>query len=180
MPKPTVLETKTLAETKIFKISDLHLRFSNGKEVHFEKAQVKKPGAVMIVPLLDDETFLLIREYAAAADAYTLGFPKGAIDHVDDKVLETANKELMEETGYGANELTHVTELSLSPAYFNNMMQIVLAKDLYPKKLEGDEPEPIEVVPWKWKDIDKLLAHPEFTESRGVAALLLVERMLKS
>ncbi|EKD76829.1 MAG: ADP-ribose diphosphatase NudE [uncultured bacterium] len=83
----------------------------------------------------------------------------------------------MEEVGYGARSLARLTEWSLSPAYFESVMQIVLAKDLYPKRLEGDEPEPIEVLPWKLNNIDALLAHPEFHESRSVAAVLLLERM---
>ena len=58
------------------------------------------------------------------------------------------------------------------------MMHIVLAKDLYPKKLEGDEPEAIEVIPWKISNIDALLRHPEFHEARSIAALLLLERNL--
>jgi len=82
----------------------------------------------------------------------------------------------MEETGYGAKKLTHLRQMSLSPAYFNAMMQLVLAEDLYPKKLIGDEPEPIEIVPWKFSEIDSLLKHPEFHESRSIAALLLLER----
>lgn len=177
MPNPEVLSTQTLAETKIFKVTGLHVRFSNGKECHFEKINVLNSGAVMILPMIDDETILLIREYAAAANEYTLGFPKGAIDHPDDDILETANRELMEEVGFGAHQLTLLREMRLSPAYFNASMHIVLAKDLYPKKLEGDEPEEIEVITWKLNQIDALLAHPEFTESRSIAALLLIERM---
>lgn len=174
---PKVVSSKTLAETRIFKITELHLRFSNGQESHFEKISGRYPGAVMILPMLDDHTFLLIREYAAAAGEYVLGFPKGAIDHPEEDLLETANRELMEEVGYGAKELTHLTQFSLSPAYFNAVMQVVLAKNLYPQKMEGDEPEPIEVIPWRLDQVDALLAHPEFHESRSVAALLLLERM---
>jgi len=83
----------------------------------------------------------------------------------------------MEEIGYGAKKLTHLRQMSLSPAYFNATMQLVLAEDLYPKKLMGDEPEPIVVIPWKFSEIDALLQHPEFHESRSIAALLLLEKM---
>ena len=176
---PIILDTKILCESRIFRIEQMHLRFSNGHEGHFEKISGRLPGAVMIIPMLDDNTFLLIREYAAAAGKYTLGFPKGAMDHGED-VLETANRELMEEVGYGAHELKHLTQWSLSPAYFNASMDIVLAKNLYPQKMEGDEPEPIEVIPWKISDIDALLAHPEFHESRSVAAVLLLEREINN
>lgn len=177
MSKPDLLSVTELAKTKIFKVTGHHLRFSNGTETHFEKIETHHPGAVMILPMLDDHTVLLIREYATAAQDYTLGFPKGAIDSVDDDILETANRELMEEAGYGANQLTWLMEMSLSPGYFDAKMQIVLAQDLYPKKLLGDEPEAIQVIPWQLSDIDALLAHPEFTESRSIAAILMLERM---
>ncbi|MCX7125770.1 MAG: ADP compounds hydrolase NudE [Gammaproteobacteria bacterium] len=174
---PILLEHRLIAETRIFKVEESLFRFSNGCEQHFETISGRAPGAVMIIPMLDAETFLLIREYGAAVGAYTLGFPKGAMD-LGEKPLESANRELMEEVGYGANELIHLAEWSLSPSYFDAMMHIVLAKDLYPQKMDGDEPEPIEVVPWKLNNIDALLAHPEFHESRSVAAVLLLERML--
>ena len=176
---PILLEKKTLASTRVFTVEEMRVRFSNNKEFTFERVSGRHAGAVMIIPILNYHTFLLIREYAAAAMQYTLGFPKGAIDAGED-LMETANRELMEEVGYGSRALTRLTAWSLSPAYFDSVMQLVLAKELYPKKLIGDEPEPIEVIPWKLSNIDALLAHPEFHESRSVAAVLLLERMYLS
>ena len=176
MKYPELLKKTILSKTRIFTVQDSLVRFSNGREQHYETILGKSPGAVMIIAMPDPETFLLIREYAAAHGNYFVGFPKGAMDE-GEKPLESANRELMEEVGYGANELIHLAKWSLSPAYFNSEMDIVLAKDLYPKKLEGDEPEPMAVIPWKLNNIDALLAHPEFHESRSVAALLLLERI---
>ncbi|MDP1574052.1 MAG: ADP compounds hydrolase NudE [Coxiellaceae bacterium] len=174
---PQLLEKKCISKTRIFEIQESTLRFSNGNEQKFETISGKSAGSVMIIPLLDDETFLLIREYAAASNSYFLGFPKGAMD-AGENPIESANRELMEEAGYGANTLIHLAQWSLSPAYFDAKMDIVLAKDLYSKKLEGDEPEPIEVISWKISNIDALLKHPEFHESRSIAALLWLERNL--
>lgn len=174
--RPTVLSTETLAHTRIFKIEQMQVRFANGQESTFERISGRYPSAVMIVAMQDDDTFLLIREYAPAADQYVLAFPKGAMDE-HEETLAAANRELMEEVGFGAHELTQIAEWSLSPAYFNATMKIILAKNLFPQKLEGDEPEAIEVIPWKIQDIDALLTHPEFHESRSVAAVLLLEKM---
>jgi ADP-ribose diphosphatase len=55
-------------------------------------------------------------------------------------------------------------------------MQLVIAKDLYPEKLQGDEPEPLEVIPWSLDNLEELLVHPEFYEARSIAALLLVAK----
>lgn len=56
--------------------------------------------------------------------------------------------------------------------------QVVLAQDLYSQKLVGDEPEEIEVVPWKLSRLANLLAHPECTEARSIAALFLTRERL--
>ena len=179
MSFPKVLQRTTLSKTRIFTVQDSLVQFSNGREQHFETISGRSPGAVMILAMPDTETFLLIREYAAARGGYFIGFPKGAMDD-DEDPLVAANRELMEEVGMGAHELIHLAQWSLSPAYFEATMDIVLAKNLYEKKLEGDEPEPLEVIPWQIKNIDALLAHPEFHESRSVAAALLLERMNRS
>ena len=176
MPSPITLEKKILSKTRIFTVQDSLVRFPNGREQHYETIIGKSPGAVMILAMPDPETFLLIREYAAAHENYFLGFPKGAMD-AGEEPLAAANRELMEEVGFGAHSLTHLAKWSLSPAYFEATMDIVLAKKLYPQKLEGDEPEPLQVIPWKLNNIEGLLQHPEFHESRSVAAALLLERL---
>jgi ADP-ribose diphosphatase len=53
-----------------------------------------------------------------------------------------------------------------------------LASDLYQKRLDGDEPEPIEVVPWKISALDELMGCQDFTEARSIAALYLVRDLL--
>ena len=60
------------------------------------------------------------------------------------------------------------------------VMHVVVAKDLYPETLEGDEPEPLEVVKWPLAKIDELLARDDFTEARSIAALLLVDRQRRN
>jgi ADP-ribose diphosphatase len=54
----------------------------------------------------------------------------------------------------------------------------VLASELYPNRIDGDEPEPIEVVPWKIASMDELLKLQDFTEARSIAALYMVRDLL--
>lgn len=153
------------------------MAFSNGEQRCYERIRGEAMGSVMIVPLLDAAHILLIREYAAGVDDYLLAFPKGAIGH-HEAVLETAQRELMEETGYAANRLQLLGRVSTSPGYMTSVMDIVLASELYPQTAPGDEPEPIEVVPWRLDALDQLLVHPEFHEARSLAALLLLQKHL--
>ena len=56
------------------------LEFSNGERRRFERLVSRGHGAVVVVPMLDDETVLLVREYAAGMHRYELGLVKGRID----------------------------------------------------------------------------------------------------
>ena len=178
-PKPQVLRRRTLARTRIFHVEALDLRFPNGVEVQYERLQGSAHGAVLVVPLLDADTVLLIREYAAGVDRYELALPKGRIE-AGETPEAAAGREIMEEVGHGARRLTVLRRLTTAPGYMNHDTHVVLAQDLYPRRLPGDEPEPPEVVPWRLSRLDELLAHPECTEARSIAALFLTREHLKS
>ena len=176
--KPEILNTETVARSQLFEIEQVSLQFSNGEQRIFERLISRRPPAVMIVPLLDANTVLLVREYAVGVDRYDMSFPKGLLE-VDEEVAVAANRELREETGYGARKLEALKELSSAPGYMANRMYLYLATDLYESPLEGDEPEEIEVVPWSLDNLDELLARDDFSESRSVAALYMVKEKLK-
>jgi len=174
--KPDILQTKLIAKTQCFSIEQLHLRFANGEERIFERLRGVL-RAVMMVPLLDDNTVLLIREYGAGIQDYCIGLPKGAV-HADEELLVAANRELKEEVGYGARELKIIKTFSLSPAYMSRSMHLVLCRDLYEERLPGDEPEPIEVIPWQLDRLDELVARDDFHEARSIAALYMIREMI--
>ncbi|MCU8001348.1 ADP compounds hydrolase NudE [Shewanella oncorhynchi] len=174
--KPEILHTEVVARSRLFQIEQVHLKFSNGVERQYERMKGGSRGAVMIVPIHQGK-MLLAREYAAGTDNYELGFPKGLIDP-GETAIEAANRELQEEIGFGSNKLTLLKELSLAPGYFSSKMQIFLAEDLYESRLEGDEPEPIDVVPWALADWEALLDDVDFSESRSVSALFLAQKYL--
>ena len=174
--KPEILHTEVVARSRLFQIEQVHLKFSNGVERQYERMKGGSRGAVMIVPIHQGK-MLLAREYAAGTDNYELGFPKGLIDP-GETAIEAANRELQEEIGFGSNKLTLLKELSLAPGYFSSKMQIFLAEDLYESRLEGDEPEPIDVVLWALADWEALLDNVDFSESRSVSALFLAQKYL--
>jgi len=173
---PKILQQKIVAESKLFKIEEMQLQFSNGNERTYERLVSRRHGAVLIVPLLDPETLLLIREYCGGTGRYEISFPKGIIDDGESKV-EAANRELMEEVGYGAKKLTILKDMSASPGYWGGQATVIIAQDLYPKTLAGDEPEPLEVIPWQIKDYRSLLNRDDFTEARSIAALLWIKEI---
>ena len=161
-----------------YRLERLDLEFSNGERRQFERLHARGHGAVAVVPMLDADTVLLVREYAAGVHRYELVLVKGRID-AGESPIEAANRELMEEAGYGARELTHLRDITLAPVYMSHATHLVLARDLYPQRLPGDEPEELEIVPWKLDDIGQLILREEFSEGRSVAALFIVREWLK-
>jgi ADP-ribose diphosphatase len=174
---PKVLNVETIARTRLFHVERVKLAFTNGAEVEYERVPGSQIDSVLIVPLLNLDTVLLIREYAAGTHRYELGFPKGVMEQGEDAIT-AANREIMEEIGYAARTLRHLTSVTIAPGYIGHVTHIILAENLYEERMAGDEPEEIEVVPWPLVDIDGLLARDDFTEARSIAALFLARKML--
>lgn len=175
--KPEILKCETVTRSRLFRVDQVHLRFGNGEERSYEKLVSGGNGAVLIVALLNGDTVLMVKEYALGLEDYHLACPKGAIDH-GETILEAANRELKEEVGYGAHRLTFLKKLHLSPAYMEHGINIVIAQDLYPEVLPGDEPEPIEVVRVPLADIAEFCMRDDVCEGRSIAALFMVREWL--
>jgi len=175
---PEILARNVVAKSKLFSVEALDLRFSNGEQRTYERMKSSGRNAVMMVPITDRGDLLLVREYAAGTERYELGFPKGLID-AGETPEQAANRELKEEVGVGANTIILLKEVVLAPSYFSSRMTLFIAQDLYSEQLEGDEPEPLEVVRWPLAQAEELLTHLDFCEARSITALLLALRHLK-
>lgn len=158
-------------------VEDIDLEFGNGERRLFHRIRAQGAGAVVVVPMLDAETVLLVREYAAGVHRYELGLVKGRID-AGETPEQAANRELKEEAGYGARSLRRLRSLSQAPLYMSHQTHLVLAQDLYPERLPGDEPEELEVVPWRIDALHELILREEFSEGRSIAALFIARDWL--
>ncbi|GGD00346.1 ADP compounds hydrolase NudE [Vreelandella lutescens] len=176
--KPQILGRQRVAQSRLFQIESLDLRFSNGEERQFERLTGADRGAVMIIAMPDPDHVLLIREYAAGFEDYVLTLPKGLVDPGED-IITAANRELMEECGFGAHRIEPLVELSLAPNYMRHRMQVLMATDLYPKRLPGDEPEPLIVETHAIEELPSLLLREDFHEARAIAALYIARDKLR-
>ncbi|MDI1352237.1 MAG: ADP compounds hydrolase NudE [bacterium] len=178
MPKkPACTQRNIIAKSRLFTVEELHLNFSNGSQRIYERIKSNGDGAVMVIAITDNNSLLLISEYAVGTDSYELSFPKGIIEPGETS-LEAANRELREETGFAAKELFWLRSMTLAPGYFGARIEMVVAQGLYYSPLVGDEPEPPIVSEWSLDAADELLERPDFTEARSIAALFLVKEWL--
>ncbi|MGE4595120.1 MAG: ADP compounds hydrolase NudE [Gammaproteobacteria bacterium] len=176
---PKVSNVHTVAKSKIFHVESMDVEFSNGATRTYERLNPKGRGAVLVIPMLDDDTVLMIYEFSGGTERYELGLAKGKID-VGETPIEAADRELKEEIGYGANKLTFLKTITLAPGYQSNITHIVLAEDLYEHWEEGDEPEPLEVVAHKLSDLERLTYHEDLTEARSILALYMAREIIRS
>ena len=113
-----------------YRLEEIDLEFANGERRRYSRLKSRGHGAVMIAALPDKDHLILIKEYAAGVHRYELGLPKGRVDAGED-FLVAANRELMEEAGFGARKLTRLRSLSLAPTYMAHQIELIIAEDLY-------------------------------------------------
>lgn len=176
LQKPKIHRVQTVAKSRLFTIESVDLEFGNGTRRMYERMQPSHREAVMIVPVTNDNV-LLIREYSVGIEEYELGFPKGLIDS-GEGIIEAANRELMEEAGFSAKSFTFLNCLTMAPSYFSSKINIVVAQELYPRRLQGDEPEPLPLIYWPIDHMLELLNEQDFCEARNISALFLTHTWL--
>jgi ADP-ribose pyrophosphatase len=147
----------------------------DGREIRREI--VEHHGAVAIVPRLDAETVLLIRQFRPAVGESLLEIPAGTCES-DEDADATANRELEEEIGYRAEKLTRMFSQYLAPGYSSEVLHAYLGEDLVESRKPGDEDEAIEIVPVKIEDIERLILEGEIKDAKSIAALLVAKRLL--
>jgi ADP-ribose diphosphatase len=176
--KPQILSVRTAARSRLFHIESVQLKFANGSRREFERiAAGPRAGTALVVAMPDPTTVLLVREYAVGLDRFELSLPMGRIEP-GESAIAAANRELMEETGFSAAHLRSLHTLTLAPGIFGYQAEIILATELTPGALEGDEPESLELVYWPLARLDQVASTGEISEARTLAALFLARSML--
>ncbi|MCK3657930.1 ADP compounds hydrolase NudE [Pasteurellaceae bacterium Pebbles2] len=173
---PEILDIRTAAKTRIFEIQSVDLKFSNGTHRTYERFKPASRAAVMILPI-DGEDVLMVREYAVGTERYELGFSKGLME-LGETPEQSANRELQEELGLGAKNFTLLRTVNSNLTFMNAQMHILIAQDFYPSKLDGDEPEPLEIMRIPLNQLDELIANPDFMEARNLVALYALRDFL--
>ena len=133
---------------------------------------------VLIVPLTAEGEILLIRDYAPARSSTTLILPGGSID-LNETIQDTANRELQEEIGYKSERLDVLQTLHPWPKYLTANSHLVLARDLVPSNLAGDEPYEITIEQVPFDSFEKLIEDGVLQDARAIVALFLARQFVQ-
>ena len=116
-----------------------------------ERDIIDFPESVIILPLLDENTILLLRQYRPVLEDYIYEVPAGVVEENED-IREAALRELIEETGYTANQLIEIGTFYPTPGYSSEKMHFFIARNL---EYVGARPEPYEVIERVTISLDK-------------------------
>ena len=148
-------------------------RLSNGSVV--QREYIKHPGAVMVVPLLGAERFVMERQYRYPLRTVLLEFPAGKIDRGEPSFL-TGLRELFEETGYRASEWALAGRLHNAAAYSDEFIEIWFARGLQPGPAHLDADELLDVCEVELGTLRHLAARGELTDAKTQIGLLWLEQ----
>ena len=147
----------------------------------YEREVVHHPGAVAVVPVLDDgRTVIVVRQYRSALDALVLEIPAGKCDVHGEAAEVTAARELEEEVGCRAGRLERLAVIHNSPGFSDERITIFLAEQLEVGKAtpHGVEEEHLVVEHVSLADVDDLVADGRVTDAKTVVGLLLARDKL--
>ncbi len=135
-----------------------------------ELAMVRHPGSTAVVPLFDDNTVLMERQYRHAVEAYLLEIPAGTMEP-GESPLGCAGRELADETGYMAEEFIEISQVLILPAYSDEKIFVYLARGLKPSKQNLDKDEIIEVVKYPFDKALNLIGDGHISDALTILAL---------
>jgi ADP-ribose pyrophosphatase len=166
-------EPEVLLETRRFRVVRRSHRLPDGRVASREV--IEHPGAVAIIPLVDDDHVCLIRNYRLAVQKWLLEIPAGTLEPGEPPAV-TAMRELAEETGYTAQSLTPLCQMVFSPGILHERMHIFVATGLTPgeTRLEFGEQIDKEIMPLN--EALAMIECGEVEDAKTVAALLLYDR----
>ena len=167
----TIRDRQLLLDTDRFRVERVRRILPDG--VEDERAIVRHPGAVAIVPLLDPETVCLIRNWRVAVERPLIELPAGTLEPGEAPDV-AAVRELAEETGYRAEKIEPLGAFFLSPGIMDERMHLFLASPVHPGPIAREAGEQIENLVLPWSEALRMVHAGEIEDAKTIVGLLLV------
>jgi ADP-ribose pyrophosphatase len=170
---PKVLNNKKIYQGKIIDLAVDTVRFP---EQSVDMEWIKHPGGAAVVPLLPDGSVVLIKQYRYVINDTIWEIPAGRLEK-GESPHDCAFRELEEEVGYKATEVTKLTEIYSAPAYCTEVIYLFLATGLMPGKQRLDDDEFIEIVTLPLDEAVAMVEEGNITDAKTVAGLLFTKQI---
>jgi ADP-ribose pyrophosphatase len=171
---PEILESREIYRGRIF---DVTLDRVREGEIVYEREVVRHPGSAVVVPVFDDGTIALVRQYRHPAVKYLLEVPAGSLD-VPELPGEAARRELEEEVGVRAGRLEKLTEFFVSPGFVEEKMWLYLATDLAETAQRPEADELLEIVRVSFRRALEMIEDGEIEDAKTIIGIMLAAKRL--
>jgi len=161
---------------RVFNFVSEDVSLPNGRRT--DLALLRHPGSTAIVPLLDDDTVVIERQYRHPVGRYMLEIPAGTMEP-GETPLDCARRELTEETGMVAADFTALGLTHIVPSYCDEVIHLFIARGLSSSRQNLDSDEIIEVVRYPLPETMEMIADSRITDALTILCLQRVWFYLK-
>ncbi len=171
----TINRSVTLHEGKVFRLVRENVTLENGVTIDLDI--IHHPGASAIIPLTENNTLLMIKQYRHATGGFIWEIPAGTLDP-DENPLHCAKRELIEETGFSARTWKKLGVITPLPGYSDERIHIFLATDLTPAEQDLDMDEILHVHEIRFDDAVEMVHRGEIEDGKTISGLFMASLWL--
>jgi ADP-ribose pyrophosphatase len=168
-----VSAAKILLQASRFRVEEVEQLLPDGQMRR--RQVVRHPGAVTVIPLLPNDHVCLIRNFRVSVNQALIELPAGTLEPTEPPI-ETASRELIEETGFQAQQMTFLHAFYLSPGILDEKMHLFLATGLTNIGAAPEAGELIENLIVPWKQAVEMVDRGEIQDAKTIVGLLYYDR----
>ncbi len=169
------LSTKEVFDGKVVKLRIDTVELPDGSIQTREV--IKHPGGVGVIALDSDKNVLMVKQFRPGAKGVLLEIPAGKLEFGENPA-ECGKRELLEETGFVADEFIHLAKFYATPAYCEEVINIYFAKNLTEAEQSLDEGEFLSVEKIAFDKLYSMVLNNEITDGKTVIAVLKLKEIL--
>jgi len=173
--KETCIDSMAVYEGDFIKVFKDNVRLPDGSVGLRE--HIVHPGAVAVLAILDNGDLLMERQFRYAPQREFIELPAGKIEHGED-ILLTAQRELLEETGYIASSWMHLTTAWPCIGFADERMEYFLARGLTYRGRQLDDGEFLEVFELSLSDALDWIRQGKINDSKTMVGIFWLEKIL--
>ncbi len=173
---PKILNSQKVFDGRVFKVT---VDTVSEGELTYQREVVHHPGSAVILPVHEDGTVVLVRQYRHPTVRYLLEAPAGTLSD-GERPEAGAARELEEELGLTAARMEKLSEFFVSPGFLEEKMWVYLATELSEGKPRPDEDEILDVVRLPIAEALEMITSGEIQDAKTIIALMMAAPLVGS